>query len=309
MADPNVYREKVAIVTGAASGIGAAIAKQIAAAGAQVVLADRQVELAESVASTIRASGGTAVAVELDVRELASMTRVVEETVTRWGGVHYFFNNAGIGVGGETEQYEPRDWDDTFDVNLRGVAYGIQAVYPVMIRQKSGHIINTASVAGLLPVPGQTAYGASKHAVVGLSKSLRIEAKRHGIQVSVLCPGLIRTPILTGGKYGRVHMPGSLTEQKLLKMWERLRPMNVDVFARKVTAAVARNQAIIVVPAWWKMLWYLERLSPTLSSKLSEAFFARMRAETESPDARPIPPPQPGVSTGSNGASSASKTA
>jgi NAD(P)-dependent dehydrogenase (short-subunit alcohol dehydrogenase family) len=307
MADQSVYKGKVAIITGGASGIGAAIAKQIAAAGAQVVLADRQVELTESVAAAIRGNGGIAVAAELDVRNYASMTRIVEETVARWGAVHYFFNNAGIGIGGEVEAYEPRDWDDIFDVNLRGVAYGIQAVYPVMIRQRSGHIINTASVAGLIPTPGETAYSASKHAVVGLSKSLRVEAKRHGIRISVLCPGAIRTPILTGGRFGRTHTEG-VTEQDLLKMWERLRPMDVDVFARKVVAAVARNEPIIVVPAWWKALWYLERLSPALSFRLSVRMFARLRADLEAAGARPRRK-QPEVSSGTNGASAASKTA
>jgi NAD(P)-dependent dehydrogenase (short-subunit alcohol dehydrogenase family) len=272
------YSGKVAIITGGASGIGAAIAREIARAGAEVVLADRQLALATSVASTIREGGGKATAVELDVRSPPSMTRVVEETVARLGAVHYFFNNAGIGIGGEVDSYEPRDWDDVFDVNLRGVAYGIQAVYPVMIRQGAGHIINTASVAGLLPSPGQGGYTATKHAVVGLSRALRIEARRHGVRVSALCPGVIRTPILTGGKYGRLNVEG-LSEQKALGMWQKLRPMDADVFARKVARAVARNEAIIVVPGWWKALWYLDRISPALTAKLAEAAFARMRAE------------------------------
>jgi NAD(P)-dependent dehydrogenase (short-subunit alcohol dehydrogenase family) len=278
MRDDNVYAGKVAVVTGGASGIGAAIASEIAGAGARVVIADRQVELAESVANSIRARGGEAVALELDVRDLASMQTVVEATLARWGGVHFFFNNAGIIVGGEVDSYEARDWDDVFDVNVRGVAYGIQAVYPVMIRQGSGHIINTASVAGLGATPGQTVYCASKHAVVGLSKSLRIEAKRHGVRVSALCPGVIRTPILTGGKYGRTKSEG-LPDSDLLKMWEQLRPMDAGVFAKKVAAAVARNEAIIIVPGWWKLLWRLERLFPALSEALIARQFSRMRLE------------------------------
>jgi NAD(P)-dependent dehydrogenase (short-subunit alcohol dehydrogenase family) len=284
------YSGKVAVVTGGASGIGAAIAKAMAGAGAEVVLADRQVDMARSVASTIRERGGKATAVELDVRRLASMTGVVEDTVARSGGVHYFFNNAGIGVGGEVDTYEACDWDDVFDVNLRGVAYGIQAVYPVMIRQRAGHIINTASVAGLIPTPGQGSYTATKHAVVGLSRALRVEAKVHGVRVSALCPGVIRTPILVGGKYGRTNVEG-LSEPKMLEMWERFRPMDVDVFARKVIQAVARNEAIIVVPSWWKAFWYLDRLSPTLSSKLSEAMIVRMRATLEGAGVRPSPRP------------------
>jgi NADP-dependent 3-hydroxy acid dehydrogenase YdfG len=282
----SAYSGKVAIVTGGASGIGAAIAQEMAGAGAEVVLADRQVDLAKSVASAIRERGGRAIAVEVDVRKLGSMTAVVEDTVARSGTVDYFFNNAGIGVGGEVDTYEASDWDDVFDVNLRGVAYGIQAVYPVMIRQRAGHIINTASVAGLLATPGEASYTATKHAVVGLSKALRIEAKVHGVRVSALCPGVIRTPILAGGKYGRINFEG-LSEQKMRQMWEKLRPMDADVFARKVVRAVARNEAIIVVPGWWKALWYFDRLSPGLSAKLWETVLGRMRADLESAGVRP----------------------
>jgi short-subunit dehydrogenase len=167
-----------------------------------------------------------------------------------------------------------------------------------MIAQGSGHIVNTASVAGLLAVPGNGSYTGTKHAVLAISKALRIEAKRHGVRVSALCPGAIRTPILTGGKYGRLNVPG-LTEEAASAMWKRLRPMDVDVFAGKVVRAVAANEAIIVIPRWWKALWLLERLSPALSARLAEAALERMRADlaaassrsrtrvAESGDARP----------------------
>ena len=282
----SVYAGKVAIITGGASGIGAALAKEIAHAGAQVVLADRQAELAEQVAASIRADGGRATAAELDVRSLPAVTAVVDSAVSRFGSLDYLFNNAGIGVGGEMDTYEARDWDDVFDVNLRGVAYGIQAAYPRMIAQGSGHIVNTASMAGLVAAPADGSYTATKHAVVGLSKALRIEARRHGVRVSVLCPGVIRTPILTGGKFGRVNIPG-LSEDAVLAMWAKLRPMDVDVFARKAAHAVAQNQSIIVFPRWWKALWYLERLSPALSARVWESMFERTRADIEAAGGRP----------------------
>jgi NAD(P)-dependent dehydrogenase (short-subunit alcohol dehydrogenase family) len=280
------YSGKVAVITGGASGIGAAVGKALARAGADVVLADRQIDLAERISADIRRAGGRATAEELDVRSLPSMVRVVDRTVARCGGVDYFFNNAGIGVGGEVHAYETRDWDDVIDVNLRGVTNGIQAVYPAMVRRRSGHIINTASVAGLLPTPAQASYTATKHAVVGLSKALRIEAKRHGVRVSVLCPGVIRTPILTGGKYGRTNAVG-LPAEKMLELWERTRPMDVDVFAQKVLRAVARDEAIIVVPRWWTALWYLDRLSPALSMKLAQTLFERVRVHLEEAGVRP----------------------
>jgi NAD(P)-dependent dehydrogenase (short-subunit alcohol dehydrogenase family) len=269
---------KTAFITGGASGIGKALAEELAEQGVEVVLADRQIELAEEVATAIRRAGGQATAHELDVRDSAQFQRVVDETVARTGRIDYFFNNAGIGVGGEIARYEMRDWDDVFDVNLRGVVHGIQAVYPVMRAQGSGHIVNTASAAGLLPAPNAGSYAASKHAVVGLSKALRIEAKEHGVRVSVLCPGVIRTPILNAGEFGRTNLT-SEGEQKMMAFWERLRPMDPRTFARKTLRQVTRNAPIIIVPSWWKLLWLVERMSPSLSSWLWQKSYDRMRTE------------------------------
>lgn len=283
----DTFKSKVAIITGGASGIGAAIAKELARGGAEVILADRQIELAETLAAAIRASGGRATATELDVRSLPAIERVVQGVVARSGRIDYFFNNAGIAVGGEIDSYAPRDWDDVIDVNLRGVAYGVHAVYPVMIAQGSGHIVNTASMAGLVGAAGEGSYTATKHAVVGLSKSLRIEARRHGVRVSVLCPGAIRTPILCGGKYGRLNFVG-ISEEKVLEMWAQVRPMDADEFATKALRAIARDEAIIVLPRWWKALWYIERISPRLSQAVWSAMLGRMRKHLVDIGAKPV---------------------
>jgi NAD(P)-dependent dehydrogenase (short-subunit alcohol dehydrogenase family) len=272
------FAGSVAVVTGGASGIGAALAKGLARQGAEVVLADRQLALAEGVASSIKSEGGNAWARELDVRDAKAQADLAAEVWARTGRVDLLFNNAGIGVGGEIHTYADRDWDDVFDVNLRGVAYGIQAFYPRMLRQGSGHIVNTASMAGLVTSTGAGSYAATKHAVVGLSKALRVEAKAHGVRVSALCPGAIATPILTGGKYGRMNLMG-LSDAKILEIWAQVRPMDVDVFAEKVLRAVAKNEAIIVVPSWWKAFWYLERLSPELSFRLWGKMLERLRAD------------------------------
>jgi len=272
------FAGNVAVVTGGASGIGAALARGLAGKGAEVVVADRQLAVAEGVAAAIRSAGGRAWARELDVRDAKAQADLAAETWARTGRVDLLFNNAGIAVGGEMHTYSARDWDDVFDVNLRGVAYGIQAFYPLMLRQGSGHIINTASMAGLVTSTGAGSYAATKHAVVGLSKALRVEAKIHGVRVSALCPGAIATPILTGGKFGRMNAMG-LTDAKILEMWAHFRPMDVDVFAEKVLRAVAKNEGIIVVPSWWKAFWYLERLSPDLSFHLWSKLLERMRAD------------------------------
>ena len=192
------------------------------------------------------------------------------------GRIDYLFNNAGIGVGGEIDSYTLDDWNDVFDVNLRGVVHGIQAVYPIMIRQHSGHIVNTASMAGLVAAPGSASYTATKHAVVAISKVLRVEGERHGVQVSVLCPGAIRTPILTGGKYGRMTKTG-VSDEKILKFWEPMRPMAPEKFAERALRAVLRETPIIVLPAWWKAAWYLDRFRPGLSMRAARLTLKRLR--------------------------------
>ncbi len=273
-----------AIVTGAASGIGRGLAEELSRRGVRVILADRQVELAEQVAAGIREQGGSAQAVELDVRDLEGFRRVADEAAQNGHGLHYLFNNAGIGVGAEMADYEPADWDDVFDVNLRGVAHGILAVYPRMIAQGFGHIVNTASMAGLIATPMQGSYTATKHAVVGISKALRIEARDHGVKVSVLCPGVIRTPILTGGRYGRLKY--EFDPKWMLERFERFRPMDPSRFARRVLRAVDRNRSIIIEPKAWRLFWYLDRLSPGLGELLGRIVFRRMRQDFQSLEKR-----------------------
>jgi len=270
---------KIAFVTGGASGIGAALATKLVDAGAEVWIADRQIGPAQELAQRLNSGGGKAHAIELDVRSYPSFERAVAEAVQQSGRIDYLFNNAGIAVGGEVDSYTLDDWNDVFDVNLHGVVHGIQAVYPIMIRQRSGHIVNTASMAGLVAAPGSASYTATKHAVVALSKALRLEAERHGIKVSVLCPGAIRTPILTGGTYGRMTKAGA-TDEDLLKFWEPFRPMAPEKFAERALRAVLRGDAIIVVPAWWKALWYLDRLSPAVSMQAARLTIKRMREMT-----------------------------
>ena len=140
---------KVAFVTGGASGIGEALTTELVSGGAEVWIADRQIGLAQELARRLSGGGARAHAIELDVRDYPSFERAVAEAVRQSGRIDYLFNNAGIGVSGEIDSYTLDDWNDVFDVNLRGVVHGIQAVYPVMIRQRSGHIVNTASMAGL----------------------------------------------------------------------------------------------------------------------------------------------------------------
>jgi len=266
---------KIAFVTGGASGIGAALTAKLIDGGAEVWIADRQIGAAHELAQRLDSGGAKAHAIELDVRSYPSFERAVAEAVQQSGRIDYLFNNAGIGVGGEVDSYALDDWNDVFEVNLRGVVHGIQAVYPIMIRQHSGHIVNTSSMSGLVTTVSQGSYAATKHAIVAISKTLRVEAGRHGVQVSVLCPGVIRTPALTGGKFGR----SAYSDEDLLKLSEQGRPMAPEKFAERALRAVVRGDAIIVVPAWWKAWWYLERLSPALSMRVAKVTMLKpMRA-------------------------------
>lgn len=204
----------VAVITGGASGIGRALGEALARRGAAAILADVQIEAAQAVAASIQLGGGKATAAEVDVRDCGAVSRLVETTIKTHGRLDYLFNNAGIGILGEVRHYEVADWHRVFDVHLGGVVNGIQAAYPVMLEQGFGHIVNTASMAGLVASPWMVSYSAAKHAIVGLSMALRVEAAAAGVRVSVLCPGLVRTPIIEGGgKYGKL-LPTLSPEQQ-----------------------------------------------------------------------------------------------
>jgi NAD(P)-dependent dehydrogenase (short-subunit alcohol dehydrogenase family) len=273
-----IFDGATAIITGGASGIGRALAEELAKRGGEVVLADLQIELAEEVALKIRDAGGKAKSVKIDVTHFPAMEQLVQETVKRTGRLDYLFNNAGIAIGGNVNHFGIEDWNQMIDVNLRGVINGIQAAYKMMIGQGFGHMINTASMAGLMCSPGAVAYATTKHAVVGLSKSLRAEAAQMGVRVSVVCPGVIRTPILDGGgKYGKMLI--DIPPEQVRRMWEKLKPMSPNLFAEKVLNLVAKNKAIIIVPSWWKLFWWINRLSTSLGIFLAQRRFQKVQNE------------------------------
>jgi NAD(P)-dependent dehydrogenase (short-subunit alcohol dehydrogenase family) len=271
-------------VTGGASGIGRALTEELASRGCSVVAADVDFETPRETAAIPR-DGLAGAAVPLDVRDAAAFRQLVEDTRRTHGRLDYLFNNAGIGAGGEFLDLTADDWRRVVDVNLFGVIHGVFAAYPVMREQGFGHIVNTASMQGLLPSPVTSCYATTKHAIVGLSKSLRAEAADSGVRVSVLCPGVIRTPLLEGGKHGVFPRTLPLERQRetMRAFFERFRPMEASTFARSVLDQVARNRPIIIVPSWWRVLWWLDRASPSLSIWLARAFVARSTREMITP--------------------------
>jgi NAD(P)-dependent dehydrogenase (short-subunit alcohol dehydrogenase family) len=250
------FAGRVAIVTGGASGIGQAVAGQLVAAGARVVLADVDREGAVVTATALGLDPARAVA-EVDVRDAGQVRGLVECTVAEHGKLDVMFNNAGIALFGDAVRMTLDDWNRLVDVNIRGVVHGIAAAYPVMRRQGFGHIVNTASAAGLVPTPGATGYSMTKHAVVGLSGSLRAEAARYGVKVSVVCPGFIQTPIIE-----RAAFLG-LDRQEMLEQFP-FKLHSPEALARAVVRGVERNRAIITFTALARTAWFLYRISPSL---------------------------------------------
>ena len=241
------YQGAVAIITGGASGIGRAIGLELASRGAaEIVIADLQTELAEHTAEEIRRKSSRATVVTLDVRDDAAVERMVKDVQKSSGRIDYVFNNAGTGVMGEAHLLAKRDWDLTIDVNVGGLVNVIRAVYPRLVAQGFGHLVNTASMAGLIGSPFLSAYVGTKHFVVGVSKSMRVEAAHHGVRVTALCPGAVKTPLLTGGSIGRSIY--DMTEERKLAWWGRFNPGDVTVFAKQTVDLVAKNEGIIVLP-------------------------------------------------------------
>src|SRR5215218_918636 len=152
------FRDSIAIVTGGASGIGRALCEELARRGAVVVVTDVNEAGARSVAESIASEGGRASSKAVDVRDAEAVKRVVEETAAAHGRLDYMFNNAGLAVTGEVRDLSLEHWRKVVDVNLWGVIHGIAAAYPLMVRQRSGHIVNTASLAGLLGIPRSSPY-------------------------------------------------------------------------------------------------------------------------------------------------------
>ena len=265
------FQDKIAIVTGGGSGIGQGLGLALAGQGATVVLADINPERARATADA--GPKGRLIPAQLDVTDSRAVRKLVDDTVARHGRLDYMFNNAGIAVAGEVRDLCLEDWRCVLDVNLNGVINGVDAAYPVMVGQGFGHIVNTASIEGLLPFPGTTGYAASKHAVVGLSGSLRIEGADLGVKVSVVCPGYIKTAIFHDSKMVKMD------RGKALQVLSRMKGLTPEQCAKVVLNGVRRNQAIIVVTTMAKVMWLLQRLSPGLVTWIMTRHYRRSREE------------------------------
>lgn len=271
----------IALITGGGSGIGAAVGTLLARNGDTVVLADINSEAADDVAARIVASGGRAESAALDVRDMAAFAALVDRVVVDHGRIDLIFNNAGIGVGGPIEELSEEHWQRIVDVNIMGVVHGIRAAYPHMVRQGDGHIVNTASLAGLVPSPMLAPYAMTKHAVVGLSLSLRAEAVHHGVRVSALCPGPTETPILDSTGPSDLAPNDSVSARDLLTKASGGEIYPVERLAEDFVRGVAANKSLIVAPRRARFTWWVHRLLPAQVEKVTLKLAAWARAEAE----------------------------
>jgi NADP-dependent 3-hydroxy acid dehydrogenase YdfG len=264
------FAGKQAIVTGAGSGIGAALCRALVNAGADVMCTDIDGDAAERTAASL---GRNATAKRLDVTDAAAVQQAVDDVVARAGQIDLMFNNAGIVWGGDTELLTLDQWNAIIDVNIRGVVHGVAAAYPQMVKQGHGHIINTASMAGLTAAGQITSYVTTKHAVVGLSLALRSEAVGRGVGVLVVCPSAVETPILDKGAVGGFVGRNYFLEGQGVKT-----AYDPDRLARDTLRAIEKNKAILVKPRLAHAQWLFARLAPTLMNRVSVGFIEKQRA-------------------------------
>lgn len=263
------YVGRTALITGAGSGIGAAIADALGSRGATVITTDIAGDVDH----------------HLDVRDLDGFRALVADV----GVPDLLFANAGVSVGGPTHELSRAHWDRAIDVNLNGVVNSVLAVYPCMVERGSGHIVATASGAGLAAPPYVTPYAATKHAVVGLALGLRPEAALHGVRVSVLCPGAVDTPMLD--RLPDDDLPATATAPLTAREYLSLlgqRPVTAERVARLALRGVERNRAVIAVPAGIRALWYLHRLSPALVDRVSTMIARRVDRHLRDRSARSV---------------------
>jgi len=230
------FRGKGCVVTGAASGIGFALTEALLQAGAVVFMADRDAPMLRAAVEQLGAYAGRVHSLSVDVTNQEQVQHMVEDAAARHGRLDVLFNNAGIAGTAPIDVITLEHWRRIIDINLWGVIYGIHAALPIMRRQGGGHIVNTASIAGLIPPPFQALYCTTKYAVVGLSESLRFELGDEGIHVSVVCPGNVATRI-----FGTLKPPEDA--------------VSAEEAAKITLEGVANKQGIIAFPEKYRQMW------------------------------------------------------
>jgi NAD(P)-dependent dehydrogenase (short-subunit alcohol dehydrogenase family) len=272
------FAGKLALVTGAASGIGRATALAFARAGANLAVCDLNEAALEETAAAARALGRRVLACRVDVARRDDVAAFADAVHREHEAVDVLMNNAGVGLGGGFLETGLADWEWILSINLWGVIHGCHFFVPAMVRRgRGGHVVNVSSAAGFLATEALAAYSTTKFAVFGLSESLRAELLPHRIGVTTVCPGIINTPITRSARMvGRV---GTDTARAALVSFYERRNYGPDRVATAVLKAVARNRAVAPVsPEAWFM-YFMKRLAPALTARINRTLQARMERE------------------------------
>ena len=276
-----VFKERVAVVTGGASGLGRAMALRFAREGMKIVLADIEKQALAQAEKEFRTSGFEVLAVRTDVSSGRDVEALADKAFTAFGGVHVLCNNAGVAPGGTVWEQSVKDWEWTLGVNVWGVIHGIRAFVPRMLEQNAeGHVVNTASVAGLLSPPGMAMYCVSKHSVVTLTECLHHDLLEFGakLRASVLCPAFVPTGISDSER----NRPASLREDKPksatdLQREEQLRHA---VKAGKISAEQVAEQVIEAIATDKFYILPHQRIKPAIETRMQDILLERNPTNT-----------------------------
>lgn len=259
----NDFSGKVALVVGGASGIGQAICHELSNRSATVIVADLMCK-----------DENELMAIPVDVSERRAVDEMVSRAIQLHERIDYLFNCAGVGWSGGFETMDPQTADRVIAINYIGIMNTTNAVYGEMVRQRTGHIVNLASVDGLMPRPFRAVYSGTKHAIVGFSLALRGEARSHGVDVSVVCTGRIKTNI-------DANSSAILTQDKKPPMESSSSPNpHALACARKILRGVGRRQSIIAF-SFFRPIWWTYRFSPALCMRLVYPLITRRLGKTE----------------------------
>ena len=269
------FRGKLVMVTGSASGIGRAIAMLFCKEGADLALVDIDMEGLESLAREIEGLGGKAHLYVADLRDHEQVAELKRKLQGDAGIPDVLVNAAGVAIVCCVEEASLDDWHWVLDLNLWGCINVVHAFLADMFASGSGHVVNMASVAGLFAVPYQAPYSTSKHALMGLTESIRQEGKRHGVSATAVCPGAIRTPIIDSARL--IGFSDSVTEMAhhITGSPEKL--------ATAILAGVKKNKPVVLYPGYAKVLYGLKRISLRLADVLgaivAKGFYSRHRVK------------------------------
>lgn len=259
-------KDKVVLITGASSGIGAGVARRLAKEGAKVVLAARRKELLEGLSGEIIAQGGKSFPLPVDVTDHAAVQKMIDGTLAKYGRLDVLVNNAGLGFSADVKDIEPDKLRLQVAVNLVGLIECAQAALKPMLAQGSGHIINISSLAGLVGAPGSSVYSATKFGVIGFSDALRREVYKQGIRVTTFCPGFVATDF-------------SLRLKKILKRAPDAPHLpgvkSVDYVAGVISGIIRRPRKLVLVPFAFSTLVRFGRAFPGIVDWGAERFNIR----------------------------------